>query len=162
MKKKVIVFLDKKLDEENEAIAMLALEDAFPKKKYEVVIYYYNECRFNMDLDAIWKKERTPILVGYRMGAIYLEDIKNYSQKYLISPSYNANLGESLFYDTDEYDRKNTYVLLSSSERELEIAEKFEDFYPNTYTNANHKCDMDAVTAILELQSFLKYLKNKD
>lgn len=162
MKKKVIVFLDKKLDDEQRDIVMLALEDTFPSKKYEVDMYYYNESRFNMDLNTIWKNERTPILVGYRMGAIYLEDIKNYSKKYLLSPTYNENLGLSLFYDTDEYDRKNTFVLFSSSERELEIAEKFEDFYPNTYANANLKCDMDAVTAIFELQNFLKYLKKKD
>lgn len=143
MKQKVIIFTGKDISlrgikkttkcSYDEKALMEAVLRAFPNNHYEVEIVDYPRCRYFCNIDKIWAKVRMPILIGFGEGAIYINNIKNYRRKYLISPIYNEHL--CLFSEPtniDDYDRDNTHCFFGDNEHSIEIARIFQQHYPNT------------------------------
>ena len=107
----------------------------FNSDKFDVHIIDYPKCRCFYNFEQIWKEVRLPILIGYRDGANYIEPIKNFKRKYLISPSvykdYNDNFDKSPA--IDEYDEENTICLFGGDEKSIKNAHLYESRYHYTY-----------------------------
>ena len=73
-----------------------------------------------------------PILIGYRDGANYIEPIKNYKRKYLISPKVFPNSYNELT-NVGEYDKENTVCLFGGDEKSVKNAHQYEQHYPYTH-----------------------------
>lgn len=143
MKQKVIIFTGKhqikpigKKEPEgayDEAALMKIADKIFPSDKYDVEVVDYPKCRCFYDINNIWKRVRMPILIGFDSGANYIEPIKNYKRKYLISPlviPYSLN-------DTshkDEYDEENTICLFGGDEKSVKNAHLYAQAYPHTHS----------------------------
>ena len=132
-KKKVIVIIDKSCKNELDSLQEI-IKKWFPEKYYDIDIYSRDSFR-NMNVNFIWMEERLPIVIGYGYGAVYLEQVKNYSIKFLISPFWNENLLGSIFYNIDDYDRQNTYCLFGDNPKSLEMATLYSKHYPKTLSN---------------------------
>ena len=105
----------------------------FNSDKFDVQIIDYPQCRCFYNIDQIWKEVRLPILIGYRDGADYIEQIKNYKRKYLISPNFYP---DTFYYSDkiDEYDKENTVCLFGGDEKSVKNAHQYEVHYPNTHS----------------------------
>ena len=130
MKKKVIVIIDKYCKNEYDSLDV-TLHKWFPEKVFDLNLYSRDNFR-NRNVDNIWMDERLPIVIGFGYGAVYLEKVKNYSYKYLISPFWNENLMDSLFFNTDDYDRENTYCFFGDNPKSIEMADIYAKHYPKT------------------------------
>ena len=115
----------------------------FNSDKFDVHIIDYPKCRCFYNFEQIWKEVRLPILIGYRDGANYIEPIKNFKRKYLISPSvYRDDMFDEAK-EIDEYDEENTICLFGADEKSVKNAHKYEKRYPNThYEMAEGKLDL--------------------
>ena len=105
----------------------------FNSDKFDVHIIDYPKCRNFYNFEEIWKEVRLPILIGYRDGANYIEPIKNFKRKYLISPNVYPN---SFYYSDkiDEYDKENTVCLFGGDEKSVKNAHQYEQHYPYTHS----------------------------
>ena len=117
----------------------------FKSDKFDVHIIDFPKCRSFYNFEEIWKEVRLPILIGYRDGANYIEPIKNFKRKYLISPSvykdYNDSFDKSA--EIDEYDEENTICLFGGDEKSVKNAHLYESRYPYTrYDLADGKLDL--------------------
>lgn len=130
-KKKVIVIIDKSCKNELDSLQEI-IKKWFPEKYYDIDIYSRDSFR-NMNVNFIWMEERLPIVIGYGYGAVYLEHIKNYSYKYLISPFWNNGIMDSMFYDLSDYDKENTYCLFGGVSKSKEMAKIYSNHYPKTF-----------------------------
>lgn len=143
MKKKVIIILDKArtVEEIMKGDFRFEVPDGFiekvekwfPEKKYDVDIYSRENFR-NRNLNYIWMTLRSPVVIGYGYGAVYLEGVKNYSRKYLISPFWNENIRDSLFDGIDDYDKNNTFCFFGGNPKSLEMAKIYIKHYPKTFS----------------------------
>lgn len=157
-KQNVIVFTEKDLMKKigskvpngdyDEKALYEALEAVFPKKRYNFGIVDYPKDKLFRNIDDMWMQVRTPILIGFGKGANYIEPIKNYKRKYIISPyifknGYNAP--ES--YDKDSYDAENTVCFFGGDEKSRKDAETYSKYYPHTFSEI---CDgrLELVEAI--------------
>ena len=114
-KQSVLVFTDKRAffsnghrrpsGDYNKDLVMGELEKIFPSHSYDVGLIDYERHRMFQNINEIWMTVRTPILIGCGSGANYIEAIKNYKRKYLISPSIAPS-----DLTIDEYDRENTLI----------------------------------------------------
>ena len=129
-KKKVIVIIDKSCKNELDSLQEI-IKKWFPEKYYNIDIYSRDSFR-NMNVNFIWMEERLPIVIGYGYGAVYLEHIKNYSYKYLISPFWNNGIRDSMFYDLSDHDKENTYCLFGGDSKGKEMSKIYSKYYPNT------------------------------
>lgn len=93
----------------------------------------YPKCTSFYNINDIWKEVRTPILIGYREGANYIEPIKNYKRKYLISPFIFPNSFNEPT-KVDEYDEENTICLFGGDEKSLKNAHRYETVYPYAHS----------------------------
>ena len=131
MKRKVIVMLDnEKISEE---IMKNTLNKWFPIQYFDIDIYNYERVKRNFHINDIWMKERLPIIIGVGIGAVYLERVKNYDRKYLISPIWNETLKYNMFSDIDDYDKDNTFCFLGNNPKNKELYEIYTEHYPNTF-----------------------------
>ena len=105
----------------------------FKSDKFDVHIIDYPKCRCFYNIDQIWKEVRLPILIGYGKGADYIEPIKNFKRKYLISPNVFPNSFNELT-NVDEYDEENTICLFGSDERSIKNAQCYEKLYNYTHS----------------------------
>ena len=105
----------------------------FPSDKFDVHIIDYPKCRCFYSIDQIWKEVRLPILIGYRDGADYIEPIKNYKRKYLISPNVFPNSFNELT-NVDEYDKENTVCLFGGDEKSITNAQCYGKVYNYTHS----------------------------
>lgn len=121
-KQSVLVFTDKRAffsnghrrpsGDYNKDLVMGELEKIFPSHSYDVGLIDYERHRMFQNINEIWMTVRTPILIGCGSGANYIEAIKNYKRKYLISPSIAPS-----DLTIDEYDRENTICLFGGRKR---------------------------------------------
>ena len=105
----------------------------FNSDKFDVHIIDYPKCRNFYNFEEIWKEVRLPILIGYGKGADYIEPIKNYKRKYLISPKVFPNSFNELT-NVDEYDKENTVCLFGGDEKSVKNAHQYEQHYPYTHS----------------------------
>ncbi|MDE7347716.1 MAG: hypothetical protein K2N48_13370 [Muribaculaceae bacterium] len=104
----------------------------FKSDRFDVNIIDFPKCRCFYNFEQIWKEVRLPVLIGYRDGANYIEPIKNFKRKYLISPSvYTDSFDESK--EIDEYDEENTICLFGGDEKSVKNAYLYETLYPHTH-----------------------------
>lgn len=138
IKQRVLVFTDKRAffsnghrrpsGDYNQDKVMEELGKIFPSSHYDVGVIDYERQRLFTDINEIWKNERTPILIGCGSGANYIESVKNYKRKYLISPTiYPSDL------TIDEYDRENTVCLFGGDKKSLQKSEVYAEFYGATH-----------------------------
>lgn len=144
MNKIVIIILDKDISSTD--LFIEKLENWFPSNYYSIDIYTRENFR-HRDINYIWMVERLPIVIGYGYGGVYLEQVKNYSIKFLISPFWNENLLGSIFNNIDEYDKENTYCLFGDNPKSLEMAEIYAEHYPNTLNDLS-KGELSLIDAI--------------
>ena len=117
----------------NEAALLKIVDKIFPSDKYDVEVVDYPKCKCFYNIDDIWKRVRMPILIGYSNGASYIEPIKNYKRKFLISPLV---ITDSLHHTShiDEYDEENTICLFGGDEKSLKNARLYAQSYPHTHS----------------------------
>lgn len=137
-KQSVLVFTDKRAyfsnghrkpsGDYNEDLVMEELNKTFPSHAYDVSVIDYERNRLFWNVNEIWMKVRTPILIGCGSGANYIEAIKNYKRKYLISPAI-APSGLTI----DEYDRENTVCLFGGRKKDIQRAEVYAEYYEHTF-----------------------------
>ena len=106
----------------------------FNSDKFDVHIIDYPKCRIFYNFEEIWKEVRLPILIGYRDGANYIEPIKNFKRKYLISPSVYRDDMFDESKEIDEYDKENTVCLFGGDEKSVKNAHQYEQHYPYTHS----------------------------
>ena len=106
----------------------------FNSDKFDVHIIDYPKCRIFYNFEEIWKEVRLPILIGYRDGANYIEPIKNFKRKYLISPSVYRDDMFDESKEIDDYDKENTVCLFGGDEKSVKNAHQYEQFYPHTHS----------------------------
>lgn len=141
MKQKVIIFTGKEqfiyIGEKepkgsyDEKALMEIANKIFPSDNYDVEIVDYPKCNSFHNINDLWKEVRTPILIGYKEGANYIEPIKNYKRKYLISPMVFPN-GFNEPTNVEEYDEENTVCLFGGDDKSIKNAHRYEEHYPNT------------------------------
>lgn len=133
-KQSVLVFTDKRAyisnghrkpsGDYNKDMVMKELESIFPSHSYDIDLIDYERNRMFWNVNEIWMKVRTPILIGCGSGANYIEAIKNYKRKYLISPAIApSDLA------IDEYDRENTVCLFGGRKKDIQRAEVYAEYY---------------------------------
>lgn len=133
-KQSVLVFTDKRAyfsnghrkpsGDYNKDLVMGELEKIFPSHSYDVCLIDYERNRLFWNVNEIWMKVRTPILIGCGSGANYIEAIKNYKRKYLISPAIAPS-----DFAIDEYDRENTVCLFGGRKKDIQRAEVYAEYY---------------------------------
>lgn len=133
-KQSVLVFTDKRAflsnghrkpsGDYNKDLVMGELEKIFPSNSYDVCLIDYERNRLFWNVNEIWMKVRTPILIGCGSGANYIESIKNYKRKYLISPTIAPS-----DLTIDEYDRENTVCLFGGRKKNIQIAKAYAEYY---------------------------------
>lgn len=138
-KQSVLVFTDKRAyisnghrkpsGDYNQNLVMKELETIFPSHSYDIELIDYERNRMFWNVNEIWMKVRTPILIGCGSGANYIEAIKNYKRKYLISPAIAPS-----DLTIDEYDRENTVCLFGGRKKDIQRAEVYAEYYENTHS----------------------------
>lgn len=138
-KQKVLVFTDKRAffrnghrrpsGDYNLKLVRDELEKLFPADCYDIDLIDYERNRMFFNINEIWKDVRTPILIGCGSGANYIESVKNYRRKYLISPSIAPS-----DITIDEYDRKNTVCLFGGRKKSIQAAEVYAEYYETVYS----------------------------
>lgn len=133
-KQSVLVFTDKRAyisngyrkpsGDYNKDMVMKELESIFPSHSYDIGLIDYERHRMFQNINEIWKNVRTPILIGCGSGANYIEAIKNYKRKYLISPAIAPS-----DVTIDEYDRENTVCLFGGRKKDIQRAEVYAEYY---------------------------------
>ena len=133
-KQSVLVFTDKRAyfsnghrkpsGDYNKDMVMKELESIFPSHSYDIGLIDYERHRMFQNINEIWMKVRTPILIGCDSGANYIEAIKNYKRKYLISPAIAPS-----DLTIDEYDRENTVCLFGGRKKDIQRAEVYAEYY---------------------------------
>lgn len=129
--KNIIVIIDKSCINEN--LLSETISKWFPEPYYINVGIFSRDKFRNKGLNIILPHLQSPILIGYGYGAVYLEHIKNYSYKYLISPFWNNGIRDSMFYDLSDYDKENTYCLFGGDSKSKEMAKIYSKHYPKTF-----------------------------
>lgn len=137
-KQSVLVFTDKRAyfsnghrkpsGDYNLDLVMKELNKTFPSHSYDVSVIDYERNRLFWNVNEIWMKVRTPILIGCGSGANYIEAIKNYKRKYLISPAIAPS-----DLTIDEYDRENTVCLFGGRKKDIQRAEVYAEYYEHTF-----------------------------
>lgn len=131
------------------------LDDIFPTADYKRSIRG-NPGFILIDINSYWMIERLPILIGVGMGADYIEPVKNFDIKFLISPSriYSENL-------IDEYNKERTICLFGGDEKSLESAEYFKKHYKYIITkiSKNRLKVTDGIEYIKKTNLFLRFSK---
>lgn len=118
----------------DEDALMGVVNKCFHSEKFDVRIIDHPKYKCFYNIDQIWKEVRLPILIGYREGANYIEPIKNFKHKYLISPlvypnSFNENN------PIDEYDDENTVCFFGGDKKSIEDAKCYEKVYEYTHSD---------------------------
>lgn len=139
MKQKVYFFISKEAVERLEKIAPKShfakettnsiIDYFFPKDKYDFEFIDYPLNNSEANYDKILEEDVAPILIGYKEGSDYIEPIKNYKHKYLISPSLNSE-NNGLYKDITEYDLENTTIVLGESNMDNKTVLKYSAHYP--------------------------------
>lgn len=116
----------------DEEALMEVVNKWFKSDKFDVHIIDFPKSQYFRNFEEIWKEVRLPILIGYRDGANYIEPIKNFKRKYLISPSVYPNSSDESK-EIDEYDEENTICLFGGDEKSVKNAHLYEKVYPYTH-----------------------------
>lgn len=115
------------------------LNSYFASAEYDVRILSYSDDE-RAKIDLALSNIRNPILIGIGKGAAYLERIKNYKRKYLISPLYNSTF--NLFAERDDisdYDANNTMCYFGGTPLDKALAFAFRNYYYQTHCEKSNK-----------------------
>lgn len=167
MKHKVLIFTGKEhfimngekepYGSYDEKALMQIVNKIFNSDFYDVEIIDYPKCNCFYNINEIWKEVRTPILIGYKEGASYIEPIKNYKRKYLISPMVFPNSFNEPA-NVDEYEEENTICLFGGDKKSMATAKIYEKCYQYTHSEMteDHLGLMEGMEQIAVFEAFIR------
>lgn len=125
------------------------LNDNFLKyKDYDIKVLGYSESDNNDRLNEVLLKANKPILIGIGKAANFVEKVKKYKRKYLISPHYDKPFDILTDREVTWHDANDTYFYFGGSPEELMMAINLHKRYRHIY----HK-SQDLIRTIEEIGS---------
>lgn len=110
------------------------LKDNFLKyEDYDIKVLGYSESDNNDRLNEVLSKANKPILIGIGKAANFVEKVKYYKRKYLISPHYDKPYDILADRKVTWHDANDTYFYFGGSPEELMVAINLHKRYRHIY-----------------------------